>query len=427
VVSITAERIVRAPHGLPDLPFFFGPSWREFFEREFGAQSAPKQRQRGLGSGVVVSSHGHLLTNHHVVDGADSIEVHTRDGSVHRAEIVGSDPQSDIAVLKIDAADLPPLDFGNSENVTVGDIVLAIGNPFGVGQTVTMGIVSATGRGGLGIEGYEDFIQTDAAINPGNSGGALVDVDGMLVGINTAIVTGGTGGGSQGVGFAIPINMAHQVAKQILEHGKVSRGYIGVGTQDLTPPLAESFGVPRMKGALIGSVEPGGPADRAGLRRGDIVRELEGKPIENARDLKLRIGAASPGQRVSVVVWRDNRAETFELELGERPTGETAQGSGSREEPGALQGVSVDELTPALSERYGLSRETRGVIVTRLDPVSRAAAAGLRQGDVIQEVQRSPVKNVAEYRRAVQAAAEGPVLLLINRAGNTMFLVVASK
>ena len=426
VVSITAERIVRVPRGLRELPFFLDPSWREFFDRQFrpGDERTPEQRQLGLGSGVAVTGDGHILTNHHVIEGANAIEIHLSDGSIHKAELVGSDPQSDLAVLKIDATGLPAAELGNSDNVRVGDIVLAVGNPFGVGQTVTMGIVGATGRGGLGIEDYEDFIQTDAAINPGNSGGALVDVDGKLIGVNTAIVARGASG-NQGIGFAVPINMAHHVATQILNHGKVSRGYIGVGIQSLTPALSESFGAPKgMKGALVGRVEPDGPADRAGLERGDIIRKVGGAPVEDARDLKLRIGEQDPGSTVSLKVWRDGETRTFSMTLAERPSPSNGETTLSQRRQDALRGVSVEELTPAVADRLGVSRATRGVVVTQVDPNSRAAEAGLRTGDVIEEVDKGRVESIAGYRRAVEAAGDGPLLLLVNRNGNTSFVVV---
>ncbi len=412
VVSIATTRVAPvAERG--GFPFFFGPG---------GPQ--PEGRQQGLGSGVIVTPEGYILTNHHVVDEAHEIKVHLSDDREFPATIVGSDPRTDIAVLKVEAGGLPLLPLGNSSQVEVGDVVLAVGNPFGLGQTVTMGIVGATGRGGLGIEDYEDFIQTDAAINPGNSGGALVNGRGELIGINTAILS--RSGGNQGVGFAVPINLAHHVMTQILEHGRVTRGYLGVGIQNVSPAMAKAFKAPDAKGALVGNVEPGGPADKAGLKRGDIIRELDGQPVDDARQLRLQIAQTPPGSEVKLGVWNDGRERNVAMKLGEFPDEPqaAAKQAGASE---ALAGLQVGELTPAVARQLDLPNGTQGVVVMDVQPGSAPAEAGLRRGDVIQEVARQPVTNVAEFRAAVGREGKGPILLLVNRGGNTQFVVLEPR
>jgi serine protease Do len=427
VASITASRVVQMPRQLP-FPFSFGPGFRDFFDSPGpGAPEGegPSQRQQGLGSGVVVTQDGYLLTNHHVIDGASEIEVTLADDRKFDAKVVGSDPGTDIAVLKIEAKSLPALPFGNSSNVRIGDIVFAIGNPFGVGQTVTMGIVGATGRGGLNIENYEDFIQTDAAINPGNSGGALIDISGKVIGINTAIVTG-AGRGNQGVGFAVPINMVHGVMKQIIETGKVTRGYLGVTIQDVEPATAKAFGAPDTSGALINGVEPGSPAAKAGLKQGDVIRKVNGEPVRDVRNLRLAIAAMKPGTTVNLGVWRDGAEKPMQIQLEELQTEQkTAE---SRSEPGSgLGNVEVEDLTAGIARQLGLPPQTRGVVVSNVGPGSAAYEAGLRRGDVIQEVARTPVTSVAEYRNAIAKAGSGPILLLVNRQGRTVYLVIEQR
>jgi len=373
------------------------------------------------GSGVIVSSDGYILTNSHVVDSATKVRVTLTDKREFPAKIVGTDPKTDIAVLKIDATGLPVMPFGDSSRVRVGDIVLAIGEPFGVGQTVTMGIVSATSRGNLGIEDYEDFIQTDAAINPGNSGGALINNRGQLIGINTAII--GPSGANNGIGFAIPINLARNVMDQILKHGKVRRGYLGAMVQDVTPAIARQFGVEKGAGALLSDIEPGSAADKAGLKRGDIVTTLNGKPIDSARKLRLSISLTPPGTVVKLGIIRDGQPMEVSVRLNEMPggSGPAGQGPGYR---GALDGVSVDELTPQVARQLGVGANVFGVVVTDVDPDSPAYEAGLRRGDVIEEVNRKPVRDVASFQRAVREAGSRAVLLLVNRGGNTEYVAI---
>src|SRR5437762_806150 len=320
VVNVFTTKTVKNP--MPDLvPFFDDPFWRRFFGSPFddnGGRRPPRTfKERSLGSGVIVTKDGYILTNNHVVDGADEIKVAlAKDKKQYTAKVVGRDPRTDIAVLKIDAKDVPFVTFADSDKIEVGDVVLALGNPFGIGQTVTMGIVSATGRGGMGIEDYEDFIQTDAAINPGNSGGALVDAEGRLIGVNTAIVS--RSGGSQGVGFAIPANLARSVMDQLIEKGKMERGFLGVGIKDLTPELARQFKVPdNAGGALVTQLEDRSAAAEAGVQSGDVIIELNGTPVKDRRNLQLMVGRLSPGDKVSLKVLHDGKEKMFTVTLKE--------------------------------------------------------------------------------------------------------------
>lgn len=322
----------------------------------------------------------------------------------------------------MDEKNLPALTLGNSSTVQVGDFALAIGNPFGVGQTVTMGIVGATSRGGLGIEHYEDFIQTDAAINPGNSGGALINIRGELIGINTAIVA--RSGGSQGVGFAVPTNMARPVMEQILKQGKVIRGYLGIRLQGMTPELAKSFGAKTTQGALVADVVADSPAARAGVRRGDIVLAVDGEPVLDSRRLTLRISQAAPGTAVDLRLLRDGQEQNLRITLGELPVDpERAPAPGSQQGQGtALDGVAVDNLTADIARQLNLPPETRGVVVVQVQP-DTTAATGLRRGDVIEEVNRQRISTVGEYEQAIRRAS-GEVLLLVNRGGSSSYIVI---
>lgn len=412
VVSIQAERTAKVSMEQNPFPFFFGP------------QQPQERKQRGMGSGVIVSEDGYILTNHHVIEDADDVTVMLSDEREFEAEIIGSDAKTDVAVLKIEASDLPVLKLGNSETVEVGDIVLAIGNPFGIGQTVTMGIVGATSRE-FGImaqqQGYEDFIQTDAAINPGNSGGALVNANGEIVGINTAILS--RSGGNNGVGFAVPINLAHHVMEQLVDKGRVVRGYMGVGISDVSPAMAKKLGAPDAKGSIVSNVEPDGPADKAGFQEYDIIRAIEGKDVRDTRDLRLQVANTPPGEEIEVAVLRDGKVENLTITLGEFPTeGVVAQKSKSAE--GALSGVSVEELTPAIRQRLRLGANVDGVVVTEVANGSAAAEAGLRPGDVIEEVEKKPVSNMADFREAVDAAGDEALLLLVRSQGGSRFVII---
>ncbi len=337
-----------------------------------------------------------------------------------KAAVVGTDPKTDIAVLKIEGSNFPSVTIGDSSKVQVGDYALAIGDPFGVGQTVTMGIVSATGRTNLGIEDYEDFIQTDAPINPGNSGGALVNDRGELVGINTAILSHGSGG-NQGIGFAVPVNLARNVMDQILAHGKVTRAYMGIIPQDVTPALAKQFGSTETRGALVGDVSADSPAAKAGLKRGDIILELNGKAISGSNELRMSISMMQPETTVKLKVQRDGSEKEMADTLGELPAPEERASKEKNGSEGALEGVEVENLDAQTAKQLGLPAESKGVVVTAISPSSPVAETGLRKGDVIQEVNHQPVQNVAEFDRAMKKAGKDS-LLLVNRRGNTLFL-----
>lgn len=417
-VSTTVVRKAR-PSELPD---FF-----DFFGQGGDGQRPREQRGHSLGSGVIIRQDGYLLTNNHVIDGATDIRVSLSDRREFKAKLIGTDAQSDIAVLKIDAKDLPTLQMGDSSKAEVGDVVLALGDPFGIGQTVTMGIVGAIGRSGLNIEQYEDFIQTDAAINPGNSGGALINTRAELIGINTAILSSGSGG-NQGVGFAVPINMARNVMDQILKTGKVTRGYMGAGIQDVTPELAAGLGLKIAGGVVLTQVEPDGPAAKAGLKAGDVVTAVNGAPVNTANDLRLKISGTAPGATVKLSTLRANgTTQEIPVTLVQLPSDRSARGEGGSapgKGGGVLDGVSMESLTPDIATQLGIPSTVRGVIVTSVDSDSAAADAGLRRGDVIQQVNRQPVTSTREVQNIISKAGEKPILLLINRGGNTAFVVV---
>jgi serine protease Do len=421
VVNISSSKMVHSrmesSEGMPMDPFF-----RQFFgEDGDGKFAIPKdRREKSLGSGVIVSPEGYVLTNNHVVDGATDVRVTLSDKREFQARVVGTDPKTDIAVLKIDARNLSPITIGDSSKVEVGDTALAIGDPFGVGQTVTRGIISATGRGNLGIEAYEDFLQTDAPINPGNSGGALVDDRGELIGINTAIITHGSGG-SQGIGFAVPANLARQVVDQILKNGRVTRAYLGILPQDVTPGIAKAFGEKEARGVLVGDVSPNSPAQAAGLQRGDIILEVNGKPMSDSNQLRMSISMMQPGSEVKLKVMRHGNANDMTIKLNELPT---EQANAKTEDGGrdqALEGVEVANLTPETAQQLNLPPTTTGVVVTEVNPSSPMADSGLRKGDVIQEVNHQPVKNVSEFENALRKDGKDP-LLLVNRGGMTLFI-----
>ena len=420
VVNISSSKVVKAS---PEAGGQMDPLFRQFFGDEGGPfNDVPKdRREKSLGSGVIVSPEGYILTNNHVVDGATDVRITLSDKREFGAKVVGTDPKTDIAVLKIDGSNLKPITLGDSSKVEVGDTALAIGDPFGVGQTVTMGIISAKGRGNLGIEDYEDFLQTDAPINPGNSGGALVNDRGELVGINTAILSHGSGG-NEGIGFAVPVNLAHQVMDQILSNGKVVRAYMGILPQDMTPDMAKAFGQKDARGVVVGDVTPNSPAQEGGIQRGDILLDVDGKPISDSNQLRMSISMMQPGTNIKVKVLRNGSERELSLKLAEMPT-ESAkvESDGGDDSTKALQGVEVANLTPRTAERLGLPTSTSGVVVADIDPASKIADSGLRKGDVIQEVNHQAVKNVSEFQSAVKNAGSDP-LLLVNRQGRTLFI-----
>jgi Do/DeqQ family serine protease len=401
----------------------------QFFGRRnpFGGDREPRTfRQRGLGSGVIVSPDGFILTNHHVAGSADDIRVELHDGRTFKGKLIGSDEPSDLALVKIEATNLHTLSLGNSDAVRVGDIVLAVGNPLGIGQTVTTGIVSAKGRStGVGDGSYEDFLQTDAPINQGNSGGALVNLKGELIGINSQIVS--PSGGNIGIGFAIPANMAGHVMSMLKTGGRVQRGQLGISAQGMTSDLAASLGLSDVTGALVGSVKPGSAADRAGIKQGDVVLSVNGQAVSDANALRNRVADARPGSKVTLLVNRDGRRQELTATLDEAEStaarrDDTAGGSDNR----AALGVSVQPVTPAVADELGLPRQTEGLVVQQVDPNGRAASAGIQAGDVIQQVNRRPVRTVEALRAEVQRTTERPLLLLINRGGHEIF-VTAGK
>jgi Do/DeqQ family serine protease len=407
----------------------------EFFRRFFGDPADPEGprqprtfRQSALGSGVIVTAEGYVLTNQHVVDGAEQIRIEMSDGRTLAAKVVGSDRPSDLALLKVEASGLPTVAIGDSDAVQVGDVVLAVGNPLGVGQTVTMGIISAKGRStgaSRASVSYEDFLQTDAPINQGNSGGALVNLKGELIGINTQIVS--NSGGNIGIGFAIPSNMVKHVMDDLRTKGRVTRAQLGVTIQPVTSDMAASLGLKEVGGAIISSVMPGSAAERAGLKRGDIIKAFNGQPVRDTNTLRNRVADSGPGSVADITITRDGSERHVSARLDEADTDRMARGGGADSRGGSDQtalGVSAAPLTPELAARQGLPRDTRGVLVQQVDPDGRAAAAGIQAGDVIEEVNRQPVASVDELREAVSRTTDRPLLLLVNRQGSAIFVTV---
>ena len=423
VVNISSTKVVKQQNNMPQ--FFNDPLFRQFFGDQFGPTNRGPQSEKetSLGSGVIVNPDGYILTNNHVVTGASDVEIFTQSRKKYKAKVIGTDPRTDVAVLKIEASALPTLRLGDSSQLQVGDLVFAIGDPFGIGETATGGLVSATGRAlGGAIEQYEDFIQTDAAINPGNSGGAMIDVHGDLVGINTAIISGG--GGNEGIGFAIPMNMAHNVMDQIVEHGKVVRGYLGVTIQGVDADMGKAFGLTEGGGALIGDVAANSPAAKAGLQRGDIVLELNGQKVNGPDDLSVRVSQMAPGAVAHLQIYRNGQMKDVDVTLGEFPE-QPGEAAGAQAGAGAvLQGLQVQNLTPELASQLGVKSTQTGVVVTAVDPSSPAAVAGVQSGDLIEEVDHKPVHNVNEYQEAARSSGNQAVLLLINRGGTTHYVIV---
>lgn len=389
------------------------------------APGSPGKQEEDVGSGVIVSSDGYILTNEHVIDGARHAHVMLADRREFQARIVGKDAATDIAVLKIEATGLPVMPLGDSSKMKPGDFVIAIGSPYGLSKSVTMGIVSAVGRGDLGVEDYEDFIQTDASVNPGNSGGALINVDGQLIGINTAIVN--SGGGSHGVGFAIPIQLGRQVMDQIVKNGRVVRAWLGVRSQPVTPGIAKAFGLsgdPR--GALVSDILPDGPAAQAGLARGDIILAINGQPVPANHNLRLKIAAMAPGTTIRAQVLRTGSAREISIRLSREPS-EPEHGEAPALPSTSdvlLKGIDLVDLNGNLAERLQLHPGTHGVVIAQIQSGSGAAESGLKPGDVIEEVNHQPVPDCTAFQKEVGAAGNSPILLLVNRAGAAHFLVI---
>ena len=410
VVKVTTSTKIKQP-AYQDFPGFDNPFFRRFFGEEF-EQRAPRRpqnlpRQHGQGSGVIVTKDGYILTNNHVVDEADEVKVVLLDGREFSGKVVGKDPKTDVAVLKVDGKELPFIEMADSDKIEVGDIVLAIGNPFGIGQTVTMGMISATGRATLGLD-YEDFIQTDAAINPGNSGGALVDADGRLIGINTAILS--RSGGNQGIGFAIPTSLARDVMESLVADGKVTRGYLGVMIQDVTPSLAKEFNLKDQKGALIG----------------DVVMEFNGKPVRDSRQLKLQVARVKPGESVPLKVLRQGSTKTIQVTVNELPGSERVAKADTRgdDDGEALKGVAVGDLNAQMRREFNIPNTVQGAVVTDVDENSTAREAGLKPGDVILEINRQPVKSAEDAVKLTENPKDKTTLLRIWSNGGSRYVVV---
>jgi serine protease Do len=416
IVTVYSERISK-PAALP-----FGPGELPPLFRDFGLPDhLEPHRQGGLGSGVIVNSDGTILTNNHVVDGAEKVKVELADKRTFTARVVGKDVPSDLAVLKVDERSLPALPFGNSDALRVGDVVLAFGNPLGVGQTVTMGIVSAKGRAnGVGEGSFEDFLQTDASINQGNSGGALVNTKGELVGINSQIIS--PSGGNIGIGFSIPSRMAETVMTQLLNGGTVHRGQLGVTIQSVSADMAQSLGLDKVQGAVVSSVVKGSPADKAGIERGDVIVSVDGQTLGDSNALRNHIAATPPGTAVALGLVRDGKPVTVHAQLGElRSAKAEVEANGTPE--GAKLGLSLEPLSPERARQLGLDVD-QGLLVADVAATGPAADAGFQPGDVIQQVNRKPVTSVAALKTAVKDSGTRPALVLVSRKGESLFLTI---
>lgn len=421
VVNISSIKTVRI-QGMPS-PFFEDPFFRRFFGDDFFPFQRPREyKQAGLGSGVIVDKDGYILTNNHVIRGADEIKVKLSDKREFKGKVIGTDPKTDLAVIKIDSNNLPAIKLGDSDKLKVGETVIAIGNPFGLNQTVTSGIVSATGRANVGIAEYEDFIQTDAAINPGNSGGALVNVRGELVGINTAIFS--MSGGYQGIGFAIPSNMAKVVMDSLIKKGKVVRGWLGVSIQPVTPELAKQFGLKDNKGALVGDVVEDSPAEKAGIQHGDVIIEFDGKEVTDPSSLRNSVAGTSPGKKVSLKILRDGKVQKVDVTIAELPVDMQKMRG---EYDNLLKGVMVQGLTPELRKNLNIPKKITGVIVTDIEEGSPAGGI-LMQNDVIIEVNRKRIFSTKDYEDVVsKIKGAQDILLLVFRNGSSIYLSLLAR
>ena len=429
ITTVTMEKVSDS-RGIPDelrerMEEFFGGPGAPFGPRGFrgpqGRGEPWEHRGGGQGSGVIVSPEGYILTNNHVIDGARTVTVTLPDKREFSGKIVGADPKTDLAVVKIDGQSLPTVPWGDATKLQVGEYVLAVGNPFGLNSTVTLGIVSALGRGHMGITQYEDFIQTDAAINPGNSGGALVNTKGELVGINTAIFS--QTGGYQGVGFAVPTSMGKSIYESLVKNGKVVRGFLGVSIQDLNQDLAKSFGIKDPKGALVSDIKDGSPAGQAGLKQGDIITTYQGSPVEDAVALQRQVTKTAAGTRVTIRVIRDGHEKDLTVKIGEQPDPTKIAKAEADESDYASAGVAVQDLDRDTAKELGVREKAEGVVVTAVEPDSGAEKAGVMRGDVIREINRQPVKSVKDFEKVSSGLKKGEnALILIDRRGNALFL-----
>ena len=430
VVNISTTRVIKsreeAPFDLFDDPFF-----RRFFGDQFQHPNIPKEhKEQSLGSGVIVSEDGYIVTNNHVIEKAQEIKVLLSNKKDYTAKLIGADPKTDIAVIKIDVKGLTALPWGDSNKLKVGEIVFAIGNPFGLNQTVTMGVISAVGRANVGIADYEDFIQTDSAINPGNSGGALINARGELIGINTAILS--RTGGYQGIGFAVPSIMARQVMDSLVKYKKVVRGWLGVSIQEVTSDLAEQFGVKDLKGALVSGVMKGSPAEKAGIKQGDVILQYNGKVVEDTGHLRNMVSQTPIGTKVQVKVLRQKKEVDVEVaiaelpkKMAEAPSRNTGEPDENQEESSALTGLVVRELTPDLAAHLGIDENENGVVVVKVDPDSKLYEAGIRPGDIVLQINQKNISTIEDYKKAAsKIRPKERVLLLIRRKGEDLFVSV---
>ncbi len=411
VVNIDTVTMVKQPL----LPFFDDPFLRKFFGEEYErfTRIIP---MRGKGSGFIISPDGYILTNYHVIKNADKIIVTLSDNRRFDAKVVGADPTVDVAVIKIDAKNLPTLPLGDSDKVEVGEWVVAIGNPFGLSHTVTVGVISAKGRTiRAGKESFENFLQTDAAINPGNSGGPLLNLKGEVIGINTAIIPY-----AQGIGFAIPINTAKQILNDLIKYGRVKRGWLGVYIQAMTPSLAGAFGLKKPKGVIVADIVRGSPADKAGLRRGDVILEVNGKPVNSPAELQIAIRSHKAGEKVKLKIWRKSKTITVYVKLGELPQEEI-----SSIKPKIDIGIKVSNITPDLAHKYRIA-DTSGVVITYVEPNSPADMAGLQEGDVIKQLNGNEIRSIRDWNRALSKVKRGQSLVfLVSRGGRTFFVSIS--
>jgi len=429
VVFIKVEKIVEGQAIVNSSSPFGGqnPLGDEFLKHFFGGPypQAPQQQQRlmGQGSGFIISEDGYILTNNHVVGGADKVTVKLEDGREFIAKTVGTDPHSDIAVIKIDAEKLSVLDLGDSDNLEVGEWVLAIGNPFGLSHTITAGIVSAKGRSSLGLADYENFIQTDAAINPGNSGGPLINLDGQVIGMNTAIFT--RNGGYMGIGFAIPINMVKAIKDQLINTGSVTRGYLGIIIQDLTPALAESFDLDDLKGILISQVTKDSPAEKSGLKQGDVILEFGDRPVKDVGAFRNRVSLKASGSKEKVTILRGGKRHILTVTIGKLPDDGLVTDITSHTM--AELGLTVQTLTQSLADQLGYQGE-KGVVVTKVSPGTVAQFAGLKPGTLIQEINRKQVQNIDEFKQIlIQNEKKEPILLLVRDGEYSHYIALSLK